>query len=135
MTAVLSILETFELNGDNLGRICTITLSVVDVNNSFPPIDLAGTVLGPDDWKRADIQHYHVSSPDFMTVPFDKLDEAANFINDHLKTRNSSGASSSPSAYGGVVYVHCKSGMGRSAQVVVAYLMKVIFVLNTLIYK
>lgn len=104
VTAVLSVVELFELTANNI----------------------AGNVVGPDDWKRVDVQHHHVSTPDFMTVSFEKLDEGADFIHDHLRSRRgAAGAPSSSGKVGGVVYVHCKSGMGRSAQVVVAYLMKV----------
>lgn len=87
--AVLSILEDFEFGCDTL----------------------AGCPVQPDAWKRDDISHLHLKSPDFYPPPFDVLERGADWINTHVSV-------------GKKVYCHCKSGKGRSASVIIAYFMK-----------
>jgi protein-tyrosine phosphatase len=52
-----------------------------------------------------------ISSVDFSPPDHSVLDEAADFIDYNLKQKK-------------VVYIHCKSGIGRSASGLVAYLVK-----------
>lgn len=57
------------------------------------------------------IIHKVIEAPDFDPVDLKFIDEAVNFIHQcHLKNKK--------------VYVHCKAGRGRSATVVVCYLLK-----------
>ena len=72
---------------------------------------LAGSPVQPEDWKRDDIRHLHLKSKDFFPPPFSVLDEGADWINSQVIT-------------GKKVYCHCKSGIGRSASVIMAYFMK-----------
>jgi protein-tyrosine phosphatase len=70
-----------------------------------------GCPMNPDDWKRAGIKQYILPSPDFVPPSFEVLDEGAKILDRHLSNSER-------------VYVHCKSGVGRSASVVLAYLLK-----------
>ena len=55
--------------------------------------------------------HMILETPDFVPPPISILDDGAKFINMHLSE-------------GRNVYCHCKSGIGRSASVILAYLIK-----------
>lgn len=90
----------------------TCVVSVVE-NFEINSNTLAGQALNGDEWKRQDVEHGLFPSPDFYPPSFDLMNSAADFMAEHFRNRK-----------GGVVYVHCKSGMGRSASVVIAYLMK-----------
>ncbi len=70
-----------------------------------------GVPISSDQWKRVGIKHYILSSPDFIPPGFDVLDEGARLIDQHVANNER-------------VYVHCKSGVGRSASVVLAYFLK-----------
>jgi len=72
---------------------------------------LAGTPVSPSQWKAAGISHLILSARDFEPPGLRLLDDGADFINKRLSEM-------------GNVYVHCKSGRGRSAIVVCAYLVK-----------
>jgi atypical dual specificity phosphatase len=89
VAAVLSIVENFELR-----------TSVV-----------IGTPVRPEEWKRLDVAHLHLSSPDYIPPSLQLLDTGADWLNTQLSE-------------GKNVYVHCKSGHGRSASIVMAYFMK-----------
>jgi len=72
---------------------------------------LAGLPLNPSDWKRDDMSHLHLSSRDFLPPSFQVLDKGSEWINEQVIN-------------GKKVYCHCKSGIGRSASVVMAYFMR-----------
>jgi len=72
---------------------------------------LIGTPISSSAWEAAGVQHLLLNSPDFVPPSFAVLDEGADFINHNLTERRN-------------VYVHCKSGKGRSASVVCAYFLK-----------
>jgi len=72
---------------------------------------LGGRPIQPDEWKREDMEHTQLNSKDFYPPSFQILEEGADWINSHL-------------IKGKRVYCHCKSGIGRSASVVLAYYMK-----------
>lgn len=72
---------------------------------------MIGLPIHSDEWKKAGIRQYILPSPDFIPPPFDVLDEGAKILDRHLSNSER-------------VYVHCKSGVGRSASVVLAYLLK-----------
>ena len=59
----------------------------------------------------ADIEWKHIQTPDYKGVNLMLVDEGADWVAKQIKA-------------GKNVYVHCKSGKGRSATVVAAYLMK-----------
>lgn len=62
-------------------------------------------------WEAAEIHHLQLNSPDFSPPSFQVLEKGADYINQHIVQRRN-------------VYVHCKSGKGRSASVVCAYFIK-----------
>lgn len=72
---------------------------------------LLGSVITPRDWKVVGIDQIQLPCRDFQPPPFDVLDRGADYINNQIINNNT-------------VYVHCKSGRGRSASVVIAYFMK-----------
>ena len=57
------------------------------------------------------ITHMQLSTPDFIPPSYEIISAGADFINTHISNNKR-------------VYCHCKSGRGRSACVVLAYLMK-----------
>jgi len=68
---------------------------------------LFGKAVSTDVWQR----HLHLSSPDFLPPSIEELDRGADWI----KTQVDAGRK---------VYIHCKSGAGRSPSVVLAYYIK-----------
>lgn len=87
--------------------------AVLSINETFELTShtLFGPVVRPAQWIENGIHHKQLSSPDFFPPSFDLLDKGAAYVNYHLTE-------------GRTVYVHCKSGIGRSASVIIAYLMK-----------
>jgi rhodanese-related sulfurtransferase len=63
------------------------------------------------DWQEMKIQHEYVKALDHKLLSVEQLDAAADKINQHIQA-------------GRNVYVHCRAGVGRSAQAVAAYLIK-----------
>jgi protein-tyrosine phosphatase len=61
--------------------------------------------------QQEDVQQKIIATKDFLPPSHDLLDQGADWIVDALQKK-------------GKVYVHCKSGIGRSASMVVAYLVK-----------
>eukprot|EP01031_Cornospumella_fuschlensis_P033428 gene33428-40436_t len=72
---------------------------------------LMGTPVKPEQWKAAGVDQVTLSCPDFIPPPFDILEKGAAIMDSYL-------------CNGHRVYVHCKSGKGRSASVVAAYFFK-----------
>jgi atypical dual specificity phosphatase len=72
---------------------------------------LVGSPVSALQWQNAGVEQLVVESPDFFPPSFAVLDAGANFLNKHLSE-------------GRKCYCHCKSGKGRSASAVIAYLMK-----------
>jgi atypical dual specificity phosphatase len=70
-----------------------------------------GPVVAPSQWPEVGVTHKQLASPDFFPPDFEILNEGSDFLNQNL-------------SQGRPVYVHCKSGIGRSASVVIAYLMR-----------
>jgi protein-tyrosine phosphatase len=89
----------------------TSVLSVVERFEIYSNT-LAGETIRPEDWKTQEINHLWLESPDFQAPSLNLLNIGADFIyeNINILKRN--------------VYVHCKSGMGRSACMVLAYMIK-----------
>lgn len=87
--------------------------AVLSINESYElqAVTLAGSPVSAGEWKKEDVQHLQLSAVDFSPPSYQVLDEGADWIQSHVKEKR-------------VVYVHCKSGIGRSASVVAAYFMK-----------
>jgi protein-tyrosine phosphatase len=64
-----------------------------------------------DDAIHEGIKYLHLPTIDNTPPPLDVLIKGANFINDEIKS-------------GGIVYVHCRQGLGRGPTMAMAYLIK-----------
>ena len=87
--------------------------AVLSLNEDFElnATTIVGCPVTSSDWKRSDINFLQLPTPDFMPLTFSLLDTGADFLNSELSE-------------GRRVYCHCKSGIGRSASVVMAYFIK-----------
>lgn len=87
--------------------------TVLSLNEDFElnASTIVGSPVTSADWKRCDINFLQLPTPDFMPLSFALLDTGADFLNSELTE-------------GRKVYCHCKSGIGRSASVVMAYFIK-----------
>ncbi len=94
--AVLSAVEDFELMGYKIAKRDGTVYQTVDKGALM---EIAG-----NNFKQIVVK-------DYGAVPLKELDEGATFIAEQLKNERA-------------LYVHCKSGKGRSASLVMAYLMK-----------
>ena len=72
---------------------------------------VVGNVINFQNLREYGVAHSTLSTTDYYPPSIQLLDEGANILNKHLSEGRS-------------VYCHCKSGVGRSASVVVAYLIK-----------
>lgn len=72
---------------------------------------LCGIPVTSAEWKDIDVLHVIIPSPDFQPPSHKLLEQGADFINNNLVLKRN-------------VYVHCKSGQGRSASMVAAYFIK-----------
>jgi protein-tyrosine phosphatase len=72
---------------------------------------LFGRPVRPEKWRQAGIQQFVLPATDFVPPSFDTLDEGAKILDSYLANNQR-------------VYVHCKSGIGRSASVILAYFLK-----------
>lgn len=63
------------------------------------------------DWSKRNIKHKHIPAEDFTPLPVHVLAEAVDYVHNQVKS-------------GEKIYIHCKSGVGRSTMVVVGYLLK-----------
>ena len=98
-TSVLSVVENFELKTPFKYKVRKLDGSVESRSfKAFNKDMLDGA------WA-------HIRSPDYRPVPGGLIDQGADFIHSQIKQGNH-------------VYVHCKSGKGRSATMVAAYLIK-----------
>ena len=64
------------------------------------------------EWQKLGVDHYHFSVVDRMAPSSAMVDEALQVIRKHQLRKES-------------VYIHCKSGKGRSVTMVACYLIKV----------
>lgn len=63
------------------------------------------------DWRRLGVTHLIIPSVDFKPLPLETLEQGVAFLEENIEN-------------GVSCYVHCKAGKGRSAAMVVAYLLK-----------
>jgi protein-tyrosine phosphatase len=69
------------------------------------------TPLKASDYQEVDVGHKMIEACDFRALSLKQIDEGVAYIEASLEN-------------GQEVYVHCKAGRGRSAQVVIAYVLK-----------
>jgi len=72
---------------------------------------LIGKPITSNEWQNLNVDHLVLYSPDFKPPSFELLIKGSDWINKQVVQHKK-------------VYVHCKSGMGRSASLVAAYLMR-----------
>jgi len=92
---------------------------VLAINNDFELVarTIIGSPVHPSAWKKEDVSFEQIVSDDFIPPTFDKLHRGADIIHQTVSETGAGGD-------GGRIYVHCKSGIGRSASLVIAYLVK-----------
>ena len=86
-------------------------LSMIEEHEILPY--MTGIPTSPKDWhqKKGKITFLNIPSPDFQAVKDHLVDRGVEFVHSQI-------------SQGKRVYVHCNGGIGRSATVVVCYLMK-----------
>lgn len=87
--------------------------AILSINEDYElnSVTIAGPPVSPEEWKKEDVQHHQICAVDFVPPSHSVLEEGADWMKSHIEEKH-------------VVYVHCKSGIGRSASVVAAYYMK-----------
>lgn len=70
------------------------------------------TPVSPSTWQQQGIQFKHLPAKDFLPVSMETLDQAVARMHEIVDRKR------------GKVYAHCKAGVGRSAMVVICYLIK-----------
>lgn len=87
--------------------------AILTVNESYEleTMTLIGRPIQPSVWASYKIEQLVIPSPDFVPPACKLLDQGANFIEKYISKKQN-------------VYVHCKSGKGRSASMVCAYFIK-----------
>ena len=100
---------------------------VISINEDYEIVGQTfyGVPISITEYKKNDISFELINSPDFLPPTFDKLEYGADLIQKYIND----GCFSSSSSNGGKnnrnkIYIHCKSGIGRSASLVAAYLIK-----------
>ena len=75
-------------------------------------VNMCDEYAGPEAaYRNADIDHLRLPTIDFTAPSFDDVVRGVRFIEDHVRRGNQ-------------VYVHCKAGRGRSATLVLCWLMQ-----------
>ena len=82
-------------------------LSIVEESEMAPSI--WGTPISKNTWEKHKVIYKNIPSPDRSKIKLNLLKEAVAFIEEQINNNNR-------------VYVHCKHGIGRSATVVLCYL-------------
>ena len=70
------------------------------------------TPVKKGDWAKMGLVRKIVETKDFLPMDFEAFEESVHFLHSEILANRK-------------VYVHCKAGRGRSASVVIAYLMKI----------
>lgn len=84
---------------------------VLTMNENFELESRVYPIVRKADWAKYGITQKHIPTSDFSAVPIEKVEEGVRYLEEQI-------------GQGEKVYVHCKAGRGRSATIVVAYLMK-----------
>ncbi len=105
VSAVLSVVEDVELNSHT---ICGKVVNKEDWTNNSCTNDDNDNNKTP----KSTVIHLQISSPDFRPPSIENLHKGADFLYNMIHNENRR------------VYIHCKSGFGRSASMIAAYLIK-----------
>lgn len=65
----------------------------------------------PEEWKREGVEYMHIEVADFSPLSLGNIERGVEYISQQVLQKKT-------------VYVHCKAGRGRSAVIVICYLMK-----------
>ncbi len=95
------------LKKDKIGAV----LSTVEMFENNTSSGVTSNPITPTEWIEVGIKQLQLPTPDFKTIPFDLINLGVEYINWNMKNERS-------------VYVHCKAGRGRSALIVMCYLIK-----------
>lgn len=105
---ILGAIPIQEIHADELQRMnLSLVVSVVEPFE-LEAVTLGGRPISSEFWKKIGVDHRILPSPDFAPPHIDVLANGAKLLDEYLRE-------------GKRVYVHCKSGRGRSASVVMAY--------------
>lgn len=109
-------LGAIPMEGMNHLSVLTLDLGITHVLSIVQPFELitstlAGLPVSEATWQKEGVNQLVLSCADFYLPPHDILDRGADYINSAINKKKK-------------VYVHCKSGIGRSASAVAAYLIK-----------
>ena len=85
---------------------------MISINEDF---ELQWFTPSTSEWQKLGVRHYQFSVVDGVSPSLDVIHKALQIIQRHAQ-RNES------------IYIHCKSGQGRSATIVASYLVKVIHI-------
>lgn len=89
---------------ENIGAVLTIL-------EDFELAEGIAQPISSENWKSRGIEQHHIKAVDFKGVPVQQIQEGVQFLEEQIQA-------------GKKVYVHCKAGRGRSATIVLAYLLK-----------
>jgi protein-tyrosine phosphatase len=87
----------------------TAILSMLEPFETEP--HLFGVPAKPEDWRREGLVFFNLPNPDFTSVRIEDIERGVEFLHRQI-------------SQGGRVYVHCQAGVGRSATIVICYLIK-----------
>jgi protein-tyrosine phosphatase len=86
--------------------------TVISVIEEFERDETIGIKpVSTEEWNKNSVQNYIFSVEDFSGIPVKKLNEIVDLINEKVGDGNK-------------IYIHCKSGIGRSALVTICFLFK-----------
>ena len=88
---------------------------MISINEDF---ELQWFTPSTVEWQQLRVHQYQFPVVDRAAPSLDMIDEALQVIQRHAQRKET-------------VYIHCKSGQGRSATIVASYLIKVIPIMNT----
>lgn len=88
-------------------------LSVVTLLEDFELFskNIFFTPISPKDWEKLGVAVCHIQTADFSPLLLEDIYNALDFMEEQVQK-------------GKIVYVHCKAGRGRSATVVICYLIR-----------
>ncbi|MBA3237768.1 MAG: dual specificity protein phosphatase family protein [Parachlamydiaceae bacterium] len=86
-------------------------LSVTELFENQTTDGITSNPITPEEWVEADILQLQLGTPDFETIPLKTIQRGVEFIRWNIENGRS-------------VYVHCKAGRGRSALILMCYLIR-----------